>query len=153
VPIGTAQAQSAIQAAEAKAVIGGSSVPIGTTQAASLCPTCGKPMTGTECQTCGQTTFIKPEPRAEVVAAAPAPEPPALRDFVDMVDNLRNKLEVVLYPAELPEGQEANEVAVLAVLRRLQVKNTLEAKIRQAIGTELPPDMRNRMVRKLLSVL
>jgi len=35
----------------------------------------------------------------------------------------------------------------------LQVKNTLEAKIRQAIGTELPPDMRNRMVRKLLNVL
>jgi hypothetical protein len=86
------------------------------------------------------------------VPAAPMPEPPALRDFVDMVDDLRNKLEVVLYPAELSEGQEANEVAVLAVLRRLQVKSTLEAKIRQAIGTELPPDMRNRLVRKLLNV-
>jgi len=93
-----------------------------------------------------------PAPAAPMQKPEPTPAPPA-SDFVDLVDQLQAKVEAVLYPAELPEGQEANEVAVLAVLRRLQVKSTLEAKIRQAIGTELPPDMRNRMVRKLLSVL
>jgi len=152
VPIGTAQAQSAIQAAEAKAVMGGGRVPIGTTQVIKAEPVAPSPIAPAEPVSEAAPMAAFSTSTVEV-PAEPVPEPPALRDFVDMVDNLRNKLEVVLYPAELPEGQEANEVAVLAVLRRLQVKNTLEAKIRQAIGTELPPDMRNRMVRKLLSVL
>jgi len=128
VPIGTAQAQSAIQAAEAKAVIGGGSVPIGTAE------------------------VIKAEP------AEPVGEVPPMEQFsTSMVEvpqaNPQVKELAERFTAVLGDDDKINEAAILMVLLDIGCKENREQKIREAIGDDLPAAMKDRIVKNLLKVL
>jgi len=128
VPIGTAQAQSAIQAAEAKAVIGGGSVPIGTAE------------------------VIKAEPAEPVGEAAP------MAQFSTSLGEVRETSPQVTELAErftavLGDDDKMNEAAILMVLLDIGCKENREQKIREAIGDDLPVVMKDRIVKNLLKVL
>jgi len=132
VPIGTAQAQSAIQAAEAKAVMGGGRVPIGTAQGIKAEPVATSPVAP------AMADFVpaEPEPFSRTQHANP------------QVNELAERFTVVL-----GDDDKVNEAAILMVLLDIGCKENREQKIREAIGDDLPAAMKDRIVKNLLKVL
>jgi len=136
VPIDTAEALSAIQAAEAKAVMGGGRVPIGTTQG------------------------IKAEPvtTSPVAPAEPVGEAAPMAQFSTSLGEVRETSPQVTELAErftavLGDDDKMNEAAILMVLLDIGCKENREQKIREAIGDDLPAVMKDRIVKNLLKVL